>query len=219
MEAKRPKFYAVNALNESTAQVFLYGFIGDYDGANASDFVKDLMDLQNKYRTIEVHINSQGGSVYEGLAIITAIKQCKARLVGYIDGIAASMAAVIALSLPEVYMNRYARLMTHRVSAGCYGNADDMRTQADHIQSIENDLVDMIATKTGLSAAEVKEKYITNQDKWINAADALKEKLVTGIFDGPAVDVPENAKIVDVYNAFDQVINATKIEHSTIAII
>ena len=217
----KKNFWLINASdNTDTAQIYLYGYIGSDDQVCASEFVQELMELQKSYKTIEVHINSQGGSVYEGLALITALKKCSAELVGYVDGIAASMAAVIALSLPKLYMSKYARLMTHRVQAGCYGNADEIRTQADQVQSVENDLVDILAKKTGLKPEQARAKFITNTDKWMTAQEAMQEGLINGVFDGMEVAVPEGVKDVkNVYNIFSEVINSTKTDKTTIILL
>jgi len=213
------QFWIINAAKDK-AEIYLYGYIGYEEQATASYFVKELKELEKNYSKIDLHINSGGGSVFEGLAIINAIKTSKAEITGYIDGIAASMASIIALSLKSCYMSKYARLMTHRVTGGCYGNADELRAQADQCESLENDLVEIISIKTGLTAEQVRDQYITNQDKWITAAEAERSKLITGIVDGALVEVPENMKTVEeLYNIYSQAINATIIQNPIIAVI
>ncbi|MBS1740722.1 MAG: Clp protease ClpP [Bacteroidetes bacterium] len=198
---KKP-FWIVNKA-DSAAEIYLYGYIGYSDEVTASAFVKELRALEKDYNRIDLHINSGGGSVYEGLAIIAAIKSSKAKIVGYVDGIAASMAAVIALSLSECYMNEYSRMMTHRVQAGCYGNADELRAQAEQVESLENTLVDILVKKTGLEAEAVKNTYITDRDKWMTADECQKAGLVNGVVDND-VDVPQNAAPEEIFSIYDK---------------
>ena len=197
-------FWIVNKASDERAEIYLYGYIGYADEVTASSFVQELRSLEKEYGTIELHINSNGGSVYEGLAIISAIKNSKSKIIGYVDGVAASMAAVIALSLPECYMNKYARMMTHRVQAGCYGNADELRQQADLVDSIENDLVDILVKKTKMTAEQVKTTYITDRDKWMTAEDCRRAGLINGIIDNDDLSLPNNIKPEDIYNIYDK---------------
>lgn len=201
-ETMKKPFWIVNKA-AATAEIYLYGYIGYSDEVTASAFVKELRALEKDYNRIDLHINSGGGSVYEGLAIIAAIQNSKSKIVGYVDGIAASMAAVILLSLSECYMNKYSRAMTHRVQAGCYGNADELRAQAEQVESLENTLVDILVKKTGLKADEVKNTYITDRDKWMTADECLKAGLINGIIDND-VDVPNNARPEEIFNIYDK---------------
>ncbi|MCS2478483.1 Clp protease ClpP [Bacteroides faecis] len=112
-------------LNEKTASLLLYGEISDEggDGKIASrDIVNELMYMDGSYENLNIRINSIGGDVYPGIAIFNAIRQCRSNVTIYIDGIAASIAGVIALCGKRVEMSRYSRMMLHNVSGGCYGN-------------------------------------------------------------------------------------------------
>ncbi|WP_395263149.1 ATP-dependent Clp protease proteolytic subunit, partial [Clostridium perfringens] len=85
----------------------------------------------------------------------------------YIDGIAASMASVIALCGKHVEMSKYARLMLHSVSGGCYGNKKDMQKCIDEITSLEDTLCDMYSAKTGMSKEDIHSKYFDGEDHWL----------------------------------------------------
>ena len=105
-----------------TACILLYGEIGGFDGVNDKDIVCELYEYASMYKGIDVRINSPGGSVYAGMAIFNALRASDADITIYVDGIAASMASVIALCGKPVYMSQYARLMLHNPYGGCYGN-------------------------------------------------------------------------------------------------
>lgn len=215
------KFWVINKTSSDTADVYLYGDIGYLFGVTASSFVMELKELEKDYSNINIHINSNGGSVFEGLAIIACIKKSGAKLTGYIDGIAASMASVIAMALPKCYMSKYARIMTHRPMGGCWGNADEMRNTAELLEGVEADLVDMIANKAGIGKEEAKAKYVNGQDVWIKAEDALKQGLIDGVYDGDPVSVPDNVndgqELMNIYNKV--ILNKLPKEAETIAII
>ena len=95
------------------------------------------MEAERVSRRIHVRINSNGGEVYSGIAIFNALRHSQADIRIYVDGIAASMASVIALCGKPVEMSKYARLMLHSVSGGCYGNKQDLQRCMEEIESLE----------------------------------------------------------------------------------
>jgi ATP-dependent Clp endopeptidase proteolytic subunit ClpP len=184
-----------------TACILLYGDISDYGDSNAKDIVKELMDIQNQYKKIDIRINSNGGDVYGGIAIINALRQCTAEVTVYVDGIAASMAAVIALCGRKLQMSRYARLMLHDVKGGAYGNKADLQLMIDQIISLENSLCDLIAAKMGKTPEEIKTAYFDGKDHWITAGEALALGLIDGIYD--VEPLPEESTTEQIYKIFN----------------
>ena len=181
--------------------VLLYGEIGDYDDVRSADITRELLTAQARYKQIDVRINSIGGSVYAGIAIFNALKNCKADVNIYVDGLAASMASVIALCGKRVQMSKYARLMLHSVSGGCWGNKNDMAACIKEIESLEDTLCSMCAKRIGLTEEEVKAKYFDGKDHWLTAQQALDEGLIDGIYD--ADPVPEDQTIEQLYETFN----------------
>ncbi|MGN7787414.1 head maturation protease, ClpP-related [Niabella sp. 22666] len=204
------KFWAVNTINTQTAEIILYGFIGEYENIDDAAFVADLRALEQIYSTINIRINCGGGSIYMGLAIFNAIRNSKAETHGFIDGIAASMGTIVAGACTKLHMSKYAKYMTHRAKGVSYGNAEDMRAYADQLDQLEDSLSEILAERSGLSKEEAKAKYITSVDRWIGADQALSEKLIDSIYDAEPVEVPvpENAAAVQsVYAAYNAVLN------------
>lgn len=187
-------------------EILVYGYIGDED-VNAGDFMKMLRELEKDASKINVRINSGGGSVFDGIAIYNAMKNSKASIDTYVDGLAASMGSVIALGGKKCFMSKNARMMTHRASGFAGGGAESMRQTADLLESLEGSIAKIYASKTGLTADEAKAKYLTAEDKWMTADEALAEKLVDGIFDADeAIDVPASAKTdKEVWQVYNQV--------------
>lgn len=181
--------------------ILLYGDIGDYDEVRSGDIARELLEAESAYRKIDVRINSNGGDVYTGIAIFNALKNSKADITIYVDGIAASMASVIALCGKPVQMSRYARLMLHSVSGSCYGNKDELRRCLSEIESLEDTLCEMYAGRLGRTAEEIKTAYFDGRDHWLRADEALSLGLIDGIYD--ADPVPEDSTPEQVFQIFN----------------
>lgn len=190
-------------LNENTACLLLYGEISDEGGEGkiaSRDIVNELMYLDGTYENLNIRINSIGGDVYPGIAIFNAIRQCRSRVTIYIDGIAGSIAGVIALCGKRVEMSRYARMMLHNVSGGCFGNKQDLRDMIVTIESLEDTIAEIIGERCGKDKEEVKNTYFDGADHWLKADEALRLGLVDGIYDVEAV--PDGSTADDIYRIF-----------------
>lgn len=180
----------------------MYGYIGDWEEINDIDFINDLRILEGIYQNINLRINCGGGDVHKGITIFNAIKNSKVNIEGYIDGIAASMGAVIAAGCKKLYMSKFARYMTHRVKGSIFGDSDKLKSFATELEALEDVIAKVLGERTGLTQEEAKAKYITTQDRWIGADQALQEKLIDEVYDADPVDVPENSteeQLVNVY--------------------
>ncbi len=93
------------------AEMQLYGVIGEK--VDGDYFAQELRWLGREFDEINIRINSMGGDLVQGLSIVGEMKASKAYIITTIEGVAASMAAVIALSADERRMNDYARMMLH----------------------------------------------------------------------------------------------------------
>jgi ATP-dependent Clp protease protease subunit len=186
------KFWIVNKINNNTAEILLYGYIDPYD-VNASDFVKELRSLEKDYSTINVRINSGGGSVFEGFAIFNAMRQSSATINTYIDGLAASMASIIALAGKKVYISKVGQIMTHQPSTGSYGTSEELRKNAELLDALEKSLSGIYASKTGLSIEDSKTKFMNGKDNWFNADQAIEAKLADEIYDAEPISLPSTA--------------------------
>jgi ATP-dependent Clp endopeptidase proteolytic subunit ClpP len=202
MAKEQKKYYVVNKLSADTAEVLLYGFIDPYD-VSASDFAKEMRSLEKEYANINVRINSGGGSVFEGFAIYNAIKNSQANIETYIDGLAASMASIIALAGKKVHMSKMARLMTHQPSSGSYGNSEDLRKNADLLDGLEKTMCAIYAAKTGKTPDECKTCFLNGKDNWFDAQQAKDNGLVDEIYDAEGVEMPkETGSVHSTWNHY-----------------
>lgn len=182
--------------------IMLYGEVGEGCSVDSSRVVSELFANENQDCKIEVRINSQGGDVFSGMAIYNALRQSKGDITIYIDGVAASITAIIALCGKPLLMSPYAKLMLHNVSGGTYGNASELRQTAEQMEKLQTNLATMVAKRLGMTAEEVEKKYFDGQDHWISASEALEMKLVDGIYEMDEVaDPPTTTE--GIYNYFN----------------
>lgn len=159
---------------QASAEIFIYGDIGESwwgDSVSAANFVKEVNALKADQLTIR--INSYGGSVTDGIAIHNAIKRHPASVTVAIDGLAASIASLIAMAGDEVQMAENAMLMIHAPWGGVSGNANEMRAYADMLDAWAQSMSTSYASKTGQSAADMLALMQDGKDHWYTAADAL----------------------------------------------
>lgn len=182
--------------------ILLYGDIGDGHKVESGRVVSELLALQSNYNKIDVRINSNGGDVFSGIAIYNALKTSTANITIYIDGVAASIAAIIALCGKPLYMSPYAKLMLHSVSGGTWGNSSVLRKTADTMDSLQADLSRMIAGRCNMKPEDVAAQYFDEHDHWIDAKQALAMKLVDGIYD---METPSSTPgtTEEIYNFFN----------------
>jgi len=159
------------------AEVFLYDAIVSteaeaewFGGVAPESFVKALRGIDAK--TINLRINSPGGSVFAARAIEQALRDHPAKVVAHIDGLAASAATFIAMAADEIVMGSGALFMIHKAWTGMYGNADDMRAEADLLDKIDGTLADTYASRTGKSKEEVAAWMAA--ETWFTADEAVE---------------------------------------------
>lgn len=197
------EFYSTNTLmnkylivnkttNKKVAEILLYGYISEFE-INANDFVKELRNLEKEHSTINIRINSGGGSVFEGIAIYNAILASKANVYTYIDGLAGSMASIIALAGKRVYINKYATYMTHKPHVHTSGNADSIKRSAQLLESLEKIMISIYSSKTGKSEEECRELFLNGKDNWFNAEEAIAHGLADEIYEAERIKAPVRA--------------------------
>lgn len=163
------KFYNFEKKTETSADLYIYGDITSYEwdesDVSAWGFKKELENL-GELTELNVHINSCGGETYQGLAIYNLLKQNKAQINIYIDGIAASSASIIAMAGNKIYMPKTALMMIHNCWLWTVGNAKELRKTADDMDKIavaykEAYLSKVNITKEKLDKLLDEETYLT----------------------------------------------------------
>jgi ATP-dependent Clp protease, proteolytic subunit ClpP len=165
----------MKALNDGKAEIFIYSDIGyDWweDKSTAQLFAEELKNLGD-VSSIDLHINSNGGDVFDGQAIHTLIKNHKGFVTAYIDGLAASIATVIAMGADKVIMPKNAMMMIHNAWTGLYGNANDLRKMADDLDHINDTIVHTYLAKVKDKTDEATIRDLMNKESWLNAEECL----------------------------------------------
>jgi ATP-dependent Clp endopeptidase proteolytic subunit ClpP len=161
-------WFAITNKSEASAEVCIYEEIGSY-GISAKAFLDEIKNVGN--RKITLRINSPGGEVFEGLAIYNRLREHPGGVEVKIDGIAASMASVIAMAGAPVTMASNALLMVHNPSGLCVGNSDDMRELADMLDKVRGSLTGAYERKTGKSTEEIG--AMMDAETWMTAQEAM----------------------------------------------
>lgn len=144
-----PGHLRLAAEQEKEARLYVYGDIGGwYDAITADSVVRELATLDSE-TDLHAHINSPGGSVFEGIAIYNAMAMHKGKVFVHIDGIAASIASVIAMAGDEIHIAEAASFMVHSPWTVMAGNAKALRKEADVLDVLEAGLLDIYASRTG----------------------------------------------------------------------
>lgn len=170
------------AAGTKAAEIFIYGDIGESwygDTVTAQQFVKELAVLDAD--AITVRINSYGGSVSDGLAIYNALRRHQAEVTVAIDGVAYSIASLIAMAGDKVEMAENAMLMIHAPWGGVMGNAAAMREYADILDKMAAAMASSYAARTGKPVEDMLALLTDGADHWYSADEALAAGFVTDI--------------------------------------
>ena len=164
----RRNWYDIKALANDTAVISIYDEIGMW-GVTAKDFIEGLASI--KGGSINLEINSPGGSVFDALAIFNALKNSGKQINVKVMGIAASAASYIAMVGDKITMPENTFMMVHNPLNAIYGNAADMREMADVLDKVGNSLVATYVARTGQSDTEIRD--LLAKDSYLTAAECL----------------------------------------------
>jgi len=179
-------FRIVHAKGKAEAtKVYIYDEIGFW-GTSAKDFAAQLNEIDSN--EIELHLNSPGGSVFDGLAIMAAIKNHKAHVKAIVDGLAASAASFILQAADERFTTRNAQIMIHDAKAYAGGNAEQMRKAAELLDRVSDNIADIYAVRSGQGTVDSWRAIMRAGDEWYSGNEALDAGLVDAVIDNPEED-------------------------------
>lgn len=171
---KWKRYFTMKAKAEKSAEVLIYEDIGESffsEGIGAKQFAKELKALGD-ITQLDVRINSPGGSVFEGQAIYSQLKNHKASKTVYIDGLAASIASVIAMAGDTIVMPKNATMMIHDPWSMAVGTADDMRKMAEALDTVKSGILAAYRDKSGLDDGTISE--LMSEETWMDADEAAE---------------------------------------------
>ena len=175
------KFYNIKSQNNTTG-IYIYGeIIGGSDKWDESDVTFDdfrtALENMNNGDTLEMYINSPGGSVFTTQGIVNMINRCKKtkniKVVSYIDGLGASCASWLPMVSDEICIFNTSMLMVHKPMIYLISvNADDMQAEIEKLNKLENDImIPMYMSKATDNLTEDKLKDMLSKETWLNAKE------------------------------------------------
>lgn len=189
-KAAARKFEVVAKADAEEVDIFLYDSIVSseeeaqwWGGVAPESFVKAVYAVDSK-ATINLRVNSPGGSVFAARAMEQALRAHKGKVIVHIDGLAASAATFIAMAGDEVVMAKGAMFMIHKAWTGMWGNAEDLRKEADLLDKIDGTLAETYADKTGKDIAAITEWMAA--ETWFTAQEAIDAGFATSIAEAEA---------------------------------
>jgi ATP-dependent Clp protease, protease subunit len=173
-------FFDIKNQANNSADLYFYGDIIDNTGWKWDDSdvmpddVKNLLDQIEGVNNLNIYINSGGGSVFAGLAIYNMLKRHKAMKMVYVDGVAASIASVIALAGDKVIIPSNAFLMIHKPWSWSVGNSNDFRKMADDLEKIEMGIMNVYKEnlKDGVDIETIQQ--LVNDETWLTGEEAAQ---------------------------------------------
>jgi len=170
------KYWEIKAQSDKTGELFLYGDITSskwYDEDVTPKDIDNELKALGDIDTLNVYVNSGGGSVFAGFAIYNMIKRHKAKVKNaYVDGLAASISSVIPMACGNIYMPKNSMLMIHQPWAGIMGNSKEFRDMADRLDKIGSQIIEIYKEKTGLDEEKLLE--MMDAETWLTADEAIE---------------------------------------------
>lgn len=165
--------FSVKARGKAEADILIYEDVGEswFGGVSAKQFAADIKGL-GAVETINVRLNSYGGDVFDGLAIYRQLVEHPARVVAHVDGIAASIASIIAMAGNEIRIAEAGFLMIHDAWGVAIGNAADMREVADRLETVTGSLTDVYVARTKQDRGAIRDWM--QAETWFTAAEAVE---------------------------------------------
>lgn len=177
----------MKAMN-NIAQIDIFGDIVSekwFDEETSATSFRDALKELGDVSTINLSINSGGGSVFDGIAIYNMLKSHKATVNVYVEGLAASIASVIAMAGDTITMRSGSMMMVHMPWTLSQGNAEEMRKTADTLEKTGDSIVDIYSERTGISPDDIRN--IMNDETWLSAEEAVEQGWATKLDQKEAV--------------------------------
>ena len=179
MKDNLKSFLTVKNSTLQTADLYFYGeIVSDWRGAwdDLDQYPEAIRDFLTEHegKDLNIYVNSGGGSVFAGLAIYNMLLRHKGKKTVYVDGIAASIASVIALAGDEIIIPSNAFMMIHKPWNACCGNADDFRKMAEDLDAVETGIINVYKTHLAEGADIEAVKELVAAETWLNGEEAAK---------------------------------------------
>lgn len=192
----KPDWYSINAAAGDEAEIFIYDVIG-WPYNDAGELVRMMAGMRD--RPVTMRINSPGGDVFDGMSIYNAAANHPGGVTVRIEGLAASMASIVAMAGRKVEAYQNTMVMIHNAWMGVVGDHNFMREMADVIEKISGQMLDVYVGKAKTGKREMKQ--MMDDETFMTAQEAKEKGLIDtvlangkgakALFDLPFSNVPE----------------------------
>lgn len=163
------------------AEIVIYAgigqdFWGDGSMISAKNFSDELKKIPDTVNTLNIRLNSPGGDVFDGITIYNRLKQFKGKKIVHIDGLAASIASIIALAGDEIVIGEGALYMVHLPWTFAYGNRTELDMTINRLMDVEEQMLGIYAKRTGLERSEIR--ALLEAETWLGADEAIEKGFV-----------------------------------------
>jgi ATP-dependent Clp protease, protease subunit len=189
--------------NDKEYSLYIYGSIGGWFSENNAETVRRKIHAIDA-KKINVHINSGGGSAFDGVAICNLLKQHKAEIIIYVDGWAASAASIIAMAGDKIIMPANTMMMIHQASTYEYGNADVFEKTAKDLRKI--DAAIRQSYKKRFVGTEDELVQLLKEETWLTADEAVALGLADEVADEIEIDESQEENEEEVENAKNSIV-------------
>jgi ATP-dependent protease ClpP protease subunit len=182
-EKKSPRsWYRFNA-EADVADLYVYDYIGvdpwTGEGVGAKQFIDELNALPKSVKTITLHVNSPGGSVFDAVAIANALREHRAGVDVSIEGVAASAATIVIMGGTRIRIAENALVMIHNAVGFAWGTAKDMRAEAEALDRVQAAIVATYQWHSKLSADDLV--AMMEAVTWMDAEEAVENGFATEV--------------------------------------
>lgn len=177
-DGREPWYSIVDKSEDDETVVYIYDEISWW-GVSAADFSKEFTAI--KTGKITLRVNSPGGDVFDGIAIMNTIKDHPATVTCVVDGLAASAASYLIQAADSIVMNQSSQIMIHDAIGVCVGNRDEMNSVAELLDKISANIAEIYAEKTGKSVKYWRDLMLA--ETWYSAEEAVNAGLADSVAD------------------------------------
>lgn len=186
--AQDKRFWEFKNMTDTSADLYIYGEISDYswwgDEVTPKQFADDLQEVKN-VDILNVRINSVGGDVFAAHAIYSLLKSCKAQVIVYIDGLAASAATIIMMAGDKICMPANAMIMIHNPWTYARGSAKDLEKSIEILEKVKDSIILAYQAKTGLDKEELS--ALMDEETWMTGQEAFDRGFIDELVDNVQV--------------------------------
>ena len=194
--------------NEDRGELWLYGEISSEswwgDEVTPQTFTDDLKALGD-VKSLDMYIFSPGGDVFAGMAIYSILNRFEGQITAHIDGLAASIATVVAMAADKIIIPENASFMIHNAWTMFVGNKKDLTEMLAQLEAIDNQITDIYTARTGKDRDEIV--ALMDAETWMSGAEAVQNGFADELIENKKIAAKVSLALLDKYHSAPDVSN------------